>query len=99
MLSIYALLNDSATISQHCFTCCQGPTSSFICPVDSGTINFEEFLQMMAKKYSEEDLEGDIREAFRIFDKDGNGFISSTELRHVMTNLGEKLVSYNNNIL
>jgi calmodulin len=26
-----------------------------------------------------------------VFDKDGNGFISAIELRHVMTNLGEKL--------
>ena len=26
-----------------------------------------------------------------VFDKDGNGFISGAELRHVMTNLGEKL--------
>ena len=27
----------------------------------------------------------------KVFDKDGNGFISAAELRHVMTNLGEKL--------
>lgn len=27
----------------------------------------------------------------RVFDKDQNGLISSTELRRVMTNLGEKL--------
>lgn len=27
----------------------------------------------------------------KVFDRDGNGFISSAELRHVMTNLGEKL--------
>ena len=27
----------------------------------------------------------------RVFDKDGNGLINAAELRHVMTNLGEKL--------
>lgn len=27
----------------------------------------------------------------QVFDKDGNGYISAAELRHVMTNLGEKL--------
>ena len=37
------------------------------------------------------DTEEEIKEAFRVFDKDGNGFISAAELRHVMTNLGEKL--------
>lgn len=26
-----------------------------------------------------------------MFDRDGNGLISAVELRHVMTNLGEKL--------
>jgi calmodulin len=39
----------------------------------------------------EQDTEDDIIEAFRVFDKDGNGTISAAELRHVMTNLGEKL--------
>jgi hypothetical protein len=37
------------------------------------------------------DSEEEILEAFKVFDKDGNGFISAAELRHVMTNLGEKL--------
>ncbi|XP_076442309.1 neo-calmodulin-like [Babylonia areolata] len=32
-----------------------------------------------------------LREAFRIFDKEGNGMINTTELRHILTNLGEKL--------
>ena len=27
----------------------------------------------------------------RVFDKNGDGFISASELRHVMTTLGEKL--------
>ena len=35
--------------------------------------------------------EEEILEAFKVFDKDGNGFISAAELRHIMTNLGEKL--------
>lgn len=30
-------------------------------------------------------------DAFRIFDKDGNGFIDAKELRHVLVHLGEKL--------
>ena len=46
---------------------------------------------MMARKMKSEDSEDELREAFRVFDKDGNGFISAAELRHVMTNLGEKL--------
>ena len=63
-------------------------TISFI---GNGTIDFPEFLTMMARKMKDTDSEEEIREAFRVFDKDGNGFISAAELRHVMTNLGEKL--------
>lgn len=37
------------------------------------------------------DHEEELREAFKVFDKDGNGFVSAAELKHVMTNLGEKL--------
>lgn len=57
----------------------------------NGTIDFPEFLTMMARKMKDADSEEEIREAFRVFDKDGNGFISAAELRHVMTHLGEKL--------
>ena len=46
---------------------------------------------MMAKTSADKDKEDEIREAFRVFDKDDNGYISAAELRHVMTNLGEKL--------
>ncbi|KAJ7883401.1 calmodulin [Mycena olivaceomarginata] len=49
------------------------------------------FLSMMARKMRDTDSEEEIKEAFKVFDKDGNGCISAAELRHVMTNLGEKL--------
>merc|ERR1719236_202234 len=57
----------------------------------SGTIDFAEFLSLMSKKMKDADSEEELMEAFKVFDKDGNGFISAAELRHVMTNLGEKL--------
>ncbi|XP_017694939.1 PREDICTED: calmodulin, striated muscle [Lepidothrix coronata] len=57
----------------------------------SGTVDFPEFLSLMARRMRDTDGEEEIREAFRVFDKDGNGYISAAELRHVMTNLGEKL--------
>ena len=76
----------------------QNPTESeledMIADVDTdgnGTIDFPEFLTMMARKMKDTDAEEEIKEAFRVFDKDGNGYISAEELRNVMTNLGEKL--------
>uniref|UniRef100_A0A7N1A5M2 EF-hand domain-containing protein n=1 Tax=Kalanchoe fedtschenkoi TaxID=63787 RepID=A0A7N1A5M2_KALFE len=57
----------------------------------NGTIEFNEFLSLMAKKIKETDAEDELKDAFKLFDKDENGYISATELRHVMINLGEKL--------
>ena len=41
----------------------------------NGEIDFDEFLSMMAKKLKETDLEEDIREAFRVFDKNSSGYM------------------------
>ena len=41
-----------------------------------GTIDFDEFLEMMSKHTRETvDQTAEMREAFKIFDRDGNGYI------------------------
>ncbi|KAI9185947.1 hypothetical protein LWI28_012228 [Acer negundo] len=57
----------------------------------NGTIEFGEFLNLMARKMKECEAEEELREAFKVFDKDQDGYISPNELRQVMINLGEKL--------
>jgi Ca2+-binding EF-hand superfamily protein len=57
----------------------------------NGTVDFPEFLSLMSRKMKDTDTEEELIEAFKVFDRDGNGFISAAEIRHVMTNLGEKL--------
>ena len=57
----------------------------------NGTIDFDEFLEMMSKRMTNKDEDEEIREAFRIFDQDGNGFITLEELEAVMIKLGENL--------
>ena len=57
----------------------------------SETIDFKEFLGLMAKKMKENDSEDELIEAFKVFDRDGNGKISAHELRYVMLSSGEDL--------
>jgi calmodulin len=54
------------------------------------TIDFPEFLTVMARKMKDTDKPDDIKDAFKVFDKERNGFISSAELKNIMTQLGEK---------
>ncbi|KAL0716600.1 hypothetical protein Bca4012_065922 [Brassica carinata] len=76
----------------------QNPTEQelqdIITEIDSdgnATIEFAEFLNLMANKLQDNDTEEELKEVFKVFDKDQNGYISASELSHVMINLGEKL--------
>ena len=56
-----------------------------------GTIDFPEFLTLMARPIREPDKVEDILDAFRVFDKEGSQKISTGELRNILINIGEKL--------
>ena len=57
----------------------------------NGTIDFSEFLEMMKKKANEADQMDDLKEAFKIFDRDRDGFIDMKELKNVTMMLGTML--------
>jgi centrin-1 len=56
----------------------------------SGTIDFEEFLQMMTAKMGERDSREEIMKAFKLFDDDNTGFITLKNLKRVAKELGER---------
>jgi len=57
----------------------------------NGTIDFQEFIEMMPTQERDDNAEEEMLEAFRVFDTDGNGSITADELRQIFNNLGEKL--------
>lgn len=58
----------------------------------SGTIEWSEFLKMMKERKKEEEFnEEELRDVFKVFDKDNSGFISASELKEVSSKLGRNL--------
>ena len=53
----------------------------------SGSMEFPTFLALVPKLKHQGDSEDEIDEAFRVFDKEGNGQISAAELRWAYVNI------------
>eukprot|EP00608_Synchroma_pusillum_P010380 CAMPEP_0198419292 /NCGR_PEP_ID=MMETSP1452-20131203/117_1 /TAXON_ID=1181717 /ORGANISM="Synchroma pusillum, Strain CCMP3072" /LENGTH=160 /DNA_ID=CAMNT_0044139417 /DNA_START=44 /DNA_END=526 /DNA_ORIENTATION=- len=57
----------------------------------SGSIDFDEFLEMMTAKMSSKDSDEEIARAFGLFDDDHTGKISLNNLKRVARELGETM--------
>jgi len=58
---------------------------------NNGQVDYKEFLILMAKKMKEGEMDEELKEAFKTFDKGGKGYITWDELKEVMGTYGEKL--------
>merc|ERR1712126_82185 len=63
----------------------------------SGEIEFGEFCQLCAKflveEPDEETMKAELKEAFRVYDKEGQGFITTGQLREIIAELDPRLTS------
>ena len=53
--------------------------------------DFERFLDLMGKYLKPEPFDRQLRDAFKVLDKEGTGFVLVSELKHILTSIGEKL--------
>ena len=59
---------------------------------DSEKVDFETFCKIAAKHMLEEDEEGlrdELKEAFRIYDKEGNGYITTDVLKEILREIDQ----------
>jgi calmodulin len=58
---------------------------------NDGKIDLDEFITLMTKTTPDTQTEDEVINAFRVFDKQGNGLIPSDELKHIMMTIGDKM--------
>ncbi|KAH7664693.1 calcium-binding protein CML protein [Dioscorea alata] len=57
----------------------------------SGSFDFPRFLDLMRRHFRPEPFDRQLRDAFKVLDKEGTGLVAVSDLRHVLTSIGEKL--------
>lgn len=59
--------------------------------IDSGVVEFDDFLKIVLEHRSIENAPNEILAAFQHYDAQRMGFIDAKQLRYILTNTGEKL--------
>jgi len=57
----------------------------------TGYINFDEFCEIVRKKMQADEDERELKEIFRVLDKEKKGEVNTSELRWILKNLGDDL--------
>lgn len=60
---------------------------------NNGKIEFNEFVKLMARQVHAAQADMELRDAFKTFDQDGNGFISAGEVRSALAGFGTQGLS------
>merc|ERR1711915_696541 len=63
---------------------------------ETGLLNFQCFCRVVGhfmEEQDEEAMQKELKEAFRLYDKEGNGFIPIACLKEILQNLDDKLTS------
>ncbi|XP_051157318.1 troponin C-like isoform X1 [Leptopilina boulardi] len=60
---------------------------------DSGKLNFDSFYKVACHFQEEDDeaLQKELKEAFRLYDKEGNGYIPTSSLREILAALDDQI--------
>ncbi|XP_014271623.1 troponin C, isoallergen Bla g 6.0101 [Halyomorpha halys] len=67
-------------------------------PWGSGEIDFDSFSELssryMAEEENPEQMQQELREAFRLYDKEGNGYITTEVMREILAELDDTIPDY-----
>lgn len=73
------------------FSPTQADVKNYTAKVGNKKFDFKEVREFISRNAPEPETPAALADAFRIFDKDGSGYVSAAELRHVLEHLGEQL--------
>merc|ERR1712072_804409 len=62
---------------------------------DNGTVEFDEFVDLLSGRMDRKDPEEEMKDGFAMFDTDGKGFITWKDLQRVATELNDKDIAEN----